>query len=145
MHRSDTVRGIRGVDPFTDTLKAGIRQPNGEFGEVVIHEVTERFDDGHVVLFTPGLPYHDWDGVIPDNPLLIGLKFSLYVYPILVYALLERIIETRSKCDHADVLLSQDVLRRMNSYRYGSTIGFTPAGSLLQEMQEIIAINTGPH
>ncbi len=141
LHPSDTARGIRGVDPFTDTISAGIRQENGEFGEVVIHEVTERFDEGHVVISTPGLAFHDHDGVIPSNPVHIGFKFSLFIYPVLVYTLIKKIIETKRPCHDAEVFLSEALLARMQEHRYPAKIGFTWAEDLLRKMDDALELN----
>ncbi|WP_299477877.1 formyltransferase family protein [uncultured Roseibium sp.] len=141
VHPSDTQHGIRGPRPFLDTIEAGLKQENGHLGKVVLHELDSRFDDGRVIVETPGLPFHDCNGVLPANPLQIGFKFCLFAYPVLVKALLETLIDKGRDFPPFQVTYSDDVRAELEHYRYSGHIGYSPASELIQRMRGCLQRN----
>lgn len=143
VHPSDTQHGIRGPRPFLDTIEAGLKQANGHLGKVVVHELDAGFDEGRVVVETPGLPFHDRDGVLPQNPLHIGFKFCLYAYPVLVKALLATLIDRGRDFAPFQIAYSEDVRAELENYRYSSHIGFSSADGLIGNMRACLGKNSG--
>lgn len=143
VHPSDTQHGIRGPRPFLDTIEAGLKQANGHLGKVVVHELDAGFDEGRVVVETPGLPFHDCDGVLPANPLHIGFKFCLYAYPVLAKAVLATLIEKGCGFSPFQIVYSDALLAELESYRYSDHIGFSSADNLVRRMQGCLLKNTG--
>ena len=141
VHPSDTEHGIRGPRPFLDTIEAGLKQANGHLGKVVVHELDPGFDEGRVVIETPGLPFHDGDGVLPENPLHIGFKFCLYAYPVLVQALLATLLEKGRDFTPYRIAYSDEIVTRIENYRYSDQIGFSSAPELVRRMRSCLRDN----
>lgn len=141
VHPSDTQHGIRGPRPFLDTIEAGLKQANGHLGKVVVHELDAGFDEGRVVVETPGLPFHDHDGVLPENPLHIGFKFCLYAYPFLSKALLATLIDNGRGFPAFQIAYSEDVQVELETYRYSDHIGFSTAPELIRRMRSCLQRN----
>lgn len=135
VHPSDTQHGIRGPRPFLDTIEASLKQANGHLGKVVVHELDTGFDEGRVVIETPGLPFHDRDGVLPANPLHIGFKFCLYAYPVLVEALLLALLEKGRDFPPFQISYSAKIQSELETYRYCNHIGFSSADDLIRRMR----------
>ncbi|WP_422041181.1 formyltransferase family protein [Roseibium sp.] len=141
VHPSDTQHGIRGPRPFLDTIEAGLKQANGHLGKVVVHELDPGFDEGRVVIETPGLPFHDCDGVLPANPLHIGFKFCIYAYPVLAKALLATLLDAGRDFTPFQIAYSQAVAKQLKAYRYSGHIGFSTAPALIRRMRDCLQQN----
>ena len=141
VHPSDTQHGIRGPRPFLDTIEAGLKQANGHHGKVVVNELDAGFDEGRVVGETPGLPFHDRDGVLPANPLHIGFKFCLYAYPVLVKTLLLALMEKGRTFPPFQAPYSGRVQSDLEQYRYSDHIGFSTAPELIRRMRSCLQNN----
>ncbi|MEO0977215.1 MAG: formyltransferase family protein [Pseudomonadota bacterium] len=141
VHPSDTQHGIRGPRPFLDTIEAGLTQANGHLGKVVVHELDSGFDEGRVVIETPGLPFHDRDGVLPANPLHIGFKFCLYAYPVLARALFATLIDKGRDFPQFQITCSEKTRSELKNYRYSDHIGFSSADGLIRRMRDCLRKN----
>lgn len=141
VHPSDTQHGIRGPRPFLDTIEAGLKQANGHLGKVVVHELDPGFDEGRVVIETPGLPFHDCDGVLPANPLHIGFRFCIYAYPVLAKALLTALLDEGRGFAPFQIAYSEAVETELENYRYSGHIGFSTASALIRRMRECLQKN----
>ena len=133
LHPSDITKNITGPQPYEGEIKH-----NFHYSKVTLHRVSQKVDRGKIIALTPPIPMFDITGKINKNHMMIDEMYATFIYPIIIFTLLKKIINTHRKCSTLNLIFPDKLFEKIRSYRYPKHIEIVPFKKLLNKMNEVL-------